>query len=129
MHERDLREVFEAFDAVVDAPLVPAAVAAVGADGTIRDPPGGGRSDAGGPRTGALGVSVSDRGAGRFRARGSWEVLCDLLGLVSPVDEFPVGAPRSFRLFRHDSPNWAARVRSVRGGTVGPWMTRLGSCR
>jgi GR25 family glycosyltransferase involved in LPS biosynthesis len=131
MHERDLREVFEAFDAVVDAPLVPAAVAAVGADERfvilLEE---GARTPAGLER--ALSASRSAIVAPDVSGRGSWEVLCDLLGLVSPVDEFPVGAPRSFRLFRHDRPTGrlasAARSRrDSRSMDDSPWILPLTS--
>jgi hypothetical protein len=73
MHERDLREVFEAFDAVVDAPLVPAAVAAVGADERfvilLEE---GARTPAGLER--ALSASRSAIVAPDVSGRGSWEV-------------------------------------------------------
>jgi GR25 family glycosyltransferase involved in LPS biosynthesis len=111
MHERDLRKMFEAFDAVVDAPLMPGAVAAVGADERfVILLEAGGRTPAG--------LERAQLSASRFAivtpdvsGRGSWEVLCDLLGLERPVDEFPVGAPRSFRLFRNDRP--AGRLASA----------------
>ena len=111
MNERDLREVFDAFDAVVDAPLVPAAVAAVGADkrfvilleASARAPAGLDRAQLAASRLAIVAPDVA--------GCGSWEVLCDLLGLEKPVDEFPVGAPRCFRLFRHDRP--ADRLASV----------------
>lgn len=129
MHERDLRDVFEAFDAVVDAPLVPAAVAAVGADERFvilleagaRTPAGLERAQPSTSRSAIVATDVS--------GCGSWEVLCDLLGLVRPVDEFPVGAPRSFRLFRDDRPTGrlasAARSRRDRSMDDSPWILPL----
>ncbi len=33
---------------------------------------------------------------------GSWEPICNLLGLATPVDPFPVGPQRAWRLFRDD---------------------------
>ena len=104
MHVRDLMNVLGAFDAVVDAPLLPAAAAAVGANErfvilleTDAQMPVG--LD-GAQLSASRSAIVAPDGSGC----GSWEVLCDLLGLVRPVDEFPVGAPRSFRLFRDDRP-------------------------
>jgi GR25 family glycosyltransferase involved in LPS biosynthesis len=132
MHERDLREVFETFDAVVDAPLVPAAVAAVVADErfVILLEAGGrapGGLERGQPSASRLAIVAPD-GSGR----GSWEVLCDLLGLERPVDEFPVGAPRAFRLFRHDRPagRLASAARSKRDSRSfddSPWILPLRS--
>jgi GR25 family glycosyltransferase involved in LPS biosynthesis len=112
MHERDLREVFEAFDAVVDAPLMPAAVETVRADERfVILIEAGGRTPAGLERA-QLSASRFAVVAPDVSGRGSWEVLCELLGLERPVDEFPVGAPRSFRLFRRDRPA-AGRVASA----------------
>jgi GR25 family glycosyltransferase involved in LPS biosynthesis len=132
MKERDLRDVFEAFDAVVDAPLMPAAVAAVGADDRFvvvleagaRAPTGLERALMSASRSAVVAPDVSG-----YR---SWEVLCDLLGLVRPVDEFPVGAPRSLRLFRDDRPTGrlASAARSRRGSwsmDVSPWILPLTS--
>jgi GR25 family glycosyltransferase involved in LPS biosynthesis len=104
MRERDLRDLFEEFDAVVDARLMPAVVAAVGADerfvvlleADARTPAGLERAQLSASRSAIVAPDAS--------GRGSWEVLCDLLELVRPVDEFPVGVPRSFRLFRDDRP-------------------------
>lgn len=132
LHARDLREVFVDFDAVVDAPLVPAAAAAVRADERyviLLEP--GGRAPAGLERA-QLSLSRFAIVAPDASGRGSWEVLCDLLGLERPVDEFPVGAPRSFRLFRHDRP--ASRLASTeqlrrdgRSMDDSPWILRLKS--
>lgn len=132
MHERELREVFEAFDAVVDAPLMPAAVAAIGADERFvilleadgRAPEGLERAQLSASR---LAIVAPDESG-----RGSWEVLCDLLGLERPVDEFPVGTPRSFRLFRHDRPagRLASAARSRRDSRSmddSPWILPLRS--
>jgi GR25 family glycosyltransferase involved in LPS biosynthesis len=98
LHERELHEVLKTFDAIVDAPLAPAALAAASADG---------RSvillEAGAPRPAGLPERLPPLRSA-ILARGnsgeSWEVLCGVLGLVTPVEAFPVGAPRTFRLFR-----------------------------
>lgn len=132
MHERDLRDLFEEFGAVVDAPLLPAAVAAVGADERFvilleagaRAPAGLERAQLSASRSAIVAPDVSEC--------GSWEVLCDLLGLVRPVDEFPVGAPRSFRLFRDDRPTGrlASTTRSrldSRSMDDSPWILPLTS--
>lgn len=104
MSERGLMDVLGTFDAVVDPPLEPETVAAVRADERFvvlletgaRTPTGLERPQLSASRSAIVAPDGSDC--------GSWETLCDLLGLVAPVDQFPVGAPRSFRLFRDDCP-------------------------
>jgi GR25 family glycosyltransferase involved in LPS biosynthesis len=132
MHERDLMDVFKAFDALVDAPLAPAAGAAVRADERfVILLEAGARTPAGLERA-QLSASRSAIVAPDDSWCGSWEVLCDLLGLVRPVDEFPVGAPRSFRLFRDDRPTGplASAARSRRESWSmddSPWILPLTS--
>lgn len=95
--ERELSEVLGSFDAVVDAPLDRAAVAAISADE---------RSvilvEAGAPTPAGLEIDqlAPVRSAILSAEGGSWEVICGVLGLVKPVDAFPSGAPRAFRMFR-----------------------------
>ena len=132
MHERELREVFEAFDAVVDVPLVPAAVAAVVADerfvilleADARTPAGLERAQLSASRSAIVPSDVT--------GRGSWGAPCDLLGLVRPVDEFPVGASRTLRLFRDDRPTSrlacvAPSRRDGRSMDDSPWILPLTS--
>lgn len=115
MHERELKEVLKTFDAVVDAPLVPAALAAAAADERSvilleadAPTPAGLEPDRLPPLRSAILSSGDSWG-------GSWEVLCGVLGLVKPVEAFPVGAPRTFRVFRDERPTRrlgaAARIR------------------
>jgi len=102
--ERELKEMMKTFDALVDAPLVPAALAAAAADGRsviLREAdaliPAGLESDQLQPlQSGVLPPGDS--------SGGSWEALCGVLGLVKPVDAYPAGAPRTFRVFRDDRP-------------------------
>lgn len=132
MHKRDLMNVFEAFDAVVDAPLAPEAVAAVGADERfVILLEAGARTPAGLDRR-QLSASRSAIAAPDGSGCGSWELLCDLLALARPVDDFPVGAPRSFRLFRADRPTGrlASATRSWRDSLAmddSPWILPLTS--
>jgi GR25 family glycosyltransferase involved in LPS biosynthesis len=101
---RDLPNLFEAFDALVDAPLTPDALSAAIAradtkfiletDAALRHklkperlPPS---------QTTVLSHGRTDN--------ESWEPLCALFGLAHPVQSFPVGAPRNWRIFRDDRP-------------------------
>jgi len=115
IHERELKEVLKTFDALVDAPLVPAALAAAAADQRtlilLEDDaptPVGIERELLPPLRSAILAPHDSRG-------GSWEVLCDVLGLDKPVEAFPAGAPRTFRVFRDDRPTGqvesAARMR------------------
>lgn len=115
MHERELKEVLKTFDALVDAPLVPAALAAAAADERSvilleadAPRPAGLEPDRLPPLRSAILVPGDSWG-------GSWEVLCGVLGLVKPVEAFPAGAPRTFRVFRDERPTRrlgaAARIR------------------
>jgi len=104
-----LARLFDTFDALVDAPLAPDALSAaiartdtkflVEARAALRSgiklglvPPW---------RTAVLSDDIP--------ATGLWEPLCALLSLAEPAQSFPVGAPRSLRLFRYDRPDAARR--------------------
>ncbi|MDB5390556.1 MAG: glycoside hydrolase family 16 [Planctomycetaceae bacterium] len=104
IHSRDLPNLFEVFDAFVDAPLTPDALSAavartdtkfiLEANAALRHklkpghlPPS---------RTALLSPGRADV--------ESWEPLCALLRLSRPVQAFPVGAPRGWRIFRDDRP-------------------------
>lgn len=127
MREHELMNVLEAFDAVVDAPLIPATLAAVAADERFvilleadAPTPAGLEPAQLSPSRSAV-VSPDESGG------GSWEVLCDLLGLVRPVDDFPAGAPRALRLFRDDrqTDRLASAARSQRNSRSmddSPWI-------
>lgn len=101
----ELLKLFEIFDAVVGAPLAPDALSAAIAMEDARFvletnaalctkmerrlfPPS---------RTTVLTDEIT--------ATGPWGSLCALLGLAEPVQSYPIGAPRSFRLFRDDRPD------------------------
>lgn len=126
MREQELMDVLEAFDAVVDAPLMPATLAAVAADERFvilleadAPTPAGLEPSQLSPSRSAI-VPPDDSG------RGSWEVLCDVLGLVTPVDDFPTGVPRTLRLFRDDRQpdrlSSAARSQRNRSMDDSPWV-------
>lgn len=108
LHESELKKVLKTFDALVDAPLMPAALATAVADQrtTIlleEDAPTPAGIERGllSPLRSAILAPHDSRG-------GSWEVLCDVLGLDKPVEAFPAGAPRTLRVFRDDRPTGQA---------------------
>jgi GR25 family glycosyltransferase involved in LPS biosynthesis len=127
----ELSALLNTFDALVDAPLAPCAVFAgitkVGAKFIF---------EAGASQVGAMqpGLSPPSRTAilSRNEPGDAWRQICALLGLDAPVQAFPEGPPRAWRLFRDDRPV----VRSVSGDArwVGPmddtpWALLPGSDR
>jgi hypothetical protein len=98
MDELELKAILRIFDALVDAPLVPAALAVATSDK---------RSmillEADGPTPAGL---ERDRlpplRSAILASNESWDALCDVLGLVKPVEAFPAGASRTLRVFRHE---------------------------
>lgn len=127
MHERELKEVLKTFDALVDPPLMPAALAGAATDersvilleADATTPAGLERNQLPLLRSAILAPGDS-RG-------GSWEVLCGVLGVLTPVEAFPAGAPRTFRLFRDERPHGrlgaAARIRrDNRSMDDSPWV-------
>jgi GR25 family glycosyltransferase involved in LPS biosynthesis len=115
MDDQELKEVLKTFDAVVDAPLVPAALAAAAADEhsvillEADAPTPAGLEPYSLPPSRSATLAPGDPWG------GSWEVLCGVLGLFKPVEAFPAGASRAFRLFRDERPTArsgsAARLR------------------
>jgi GR25 family glycosyltransferase involved in LPS biosynthesis len=126
MNQRELTEVLKTFDALVDASLVPSALAAAVADERsiiiLEDdaptPAGMDRDELPPMRCAILATGDS--------LGGSWEVLCGVLGLLKPVEAFPAGAPRTFRVFRDDrpigGPGSAARWQDQRLMDDSPWV-------
>jgi GR25 family glycosyltransferase involved in LPS biosynthesis len=104
MNEQQLREVLKTFDAVVNPPLRPHALAAASVEERSvflleadAPTPAGLDPD-------RLPASRSALLAPADSWGGSWEILCGILGLDKPAEAFPVGVPRAFRLFRDDRP-------------------------
>jgi GR25 family glycosyltransferase involved in LPS biosynthesis len=104
MHEQELNDVLKTFDALVDAPIVAAALAAAVGDERFvilleadAPTPGGLEPDQLPPLRSAILASGDSCG-------GSWDVLCGVLDVVKPVEAFPAGAPRASRLFRDERP-------------------------
>ncbi|HEX8204674.1 MAG TPA: family 16 glycosylhydrolase [Solirubrobacteraceae bacterium] len=107
---RALEEVLRTFDAIVDAPLVPAALAAAASDERSvilleADAP----TPAGLERDRLPPLRSAILAPGDVSGR-PWDGLCDVLGVVTPVEAFPAGAPRTSRVFRDERP--AGRLES-----------------
>ncbi|CAE6729779.1 hypothetical protein R75461_08407 [Paraburkholderia nemoris] len=107
---QDLLNLFEVFDAVVDAPLTPDALRAAIARKDVRF---------------LLEVNTVSRSEMEQECLPSsrtaflshdgpenrlWEPLCTLLGLAEPVQAFPIGTPRHLRVFRDDRPGAMHRI-------------------
>ncbi|HAS33104.1 MAG: glycoside hydrolase [Paracoccus sp.] len=89
------------FDALVDPPLLPAALAtAVAANETKFILEGSDLGPATTLRTQVAPSRVAVVDAARVEGR--WATLCGFLKIATPVEAFPLGAPRSFRLFRRN---------------------------
>jgi GR25 family glycosyltransferase involved in LPS biosynthesis len=98
MDEREIREILKTFDALVDPPIQPAALAVAVADERSVilvevDAPMPAGLEPGGLAPSRSALLTPDE---------PWDVLCGVLGVVKPVDAFPVGAHRKFRVFRDD---------------------------
>jgi hypothetical protein len=127
-----LPQLSETFDALVDAPLTPDALSAAVKTGDIRF-----LLEANATLCSEIGVThvhpsrIAVLSPNNLESR-SWEPLCALLGVTEPVQPFPVGAPRSMRLFRDDRPDAACRSAPPSLGHVcllddSPWILPTGS--
>ncbi|HQT74168.1 MAG TPA: family 16 glycosylhydrolase [Acidiphilium sp.] len=123
----ELADLLEIFDALIDAPLTPAALAMAigGSDARFVLEMGS---------AGTRGLAPANLPASRTAVLPpeepedrTWGPLCTLLGLSKPLEPFPVGAPRGLRMFRDDRPEtkWAFSA-SGRGRTASlddsPWV-------
>jgi hypothetical protein len=104
LDERGLNELLKTFDALVDAPLTPAAVAAVAANERSALLFEAGASTPAGLDPDRLQSSRSAVLEPHGSMAESWGALCSVLGLLEPVEPFPAGAPRACRLFRDHRP-------------------------
>ncbi|WP_333891099.1 family 16 glycosylhydrolase [Mycolicibacterium gadium] len=98
MDEREIREVLKTFDALVDPPMHPAALAVAATDerSVILL-----EADAPMP-TGLEPDGLAPSRSALLRPDEQWDVLCGILGVVKLPDAFPAGAHRKFRVFRDD---------------------------
>src|SRR5262249_34561637 len=102
LNARTLKGVLKTFDALIDAPLIPAELAAAAADKQVSvileanaSLPAGLEPDRLPPSRSTI-LAASDV--------RSWDVLCGVIGVAKPVEAFPVGAQREFRVFRDERP-------------------------
>jgi GR25 family glycosyltransferase involved in LPS biosynthesis len=101
---RDIPNLFEVFDALIDAPLTPDALsAAIARTDTkfILETNAALRHKLEPERLPSSRTAVLSPGRADVE---SWEPLRALFGLAQPVQAFPVGAPRGWRIFRDDRP-------------------------
>ena len=127
IESQDLPQLFETFDALVDAPLAPDALSVAVKTGDIRfllerNTPL--YSDIGVTRVHPSRIAVLSSDGPES---GSWEPLCALLGVAEPVQPFPCGALRNMRLFRDDRPDPTLRSSDPSLGHVrllddSPWI-------
>lgn len=106
---QDLRETLQTFDALVDAPLDTAALSLIAADKAAVVVIEQSASVPGALNPGSLGPqrAVVVEGA----ENTDWLPVCRLLDLDVPAEPYPVGAPRTFRMFRDARPE--ARLTAV----------------
>ena len=127
----DLPKLLEVFDALVDAPLAPGALAAAVARRDAKfllEATAAPSSEQAAPA--ARRCLPSSRTAvlpNGEAGTGLWQPLCAFLGLDEPVQPCPVGAPRSMRIFRDDRPAAARRCAASLRGKPGalddsPWI-------
>ncbi|MFD6713690.1 glycoside hydrolase [Micromonospora sp. TSRI0369] len=104
MHQQELTDALRVFDALVDVPLVPAALAAAMANERSIVVLEADALTPAGLELDRLPPSRSAILAPRDSFGGSWGLLCAVLGLVEPTEPFPAGTPRALRLFRDQRP-------------------------
>jgi GR25 family glycosyltransferase involved in LPS biosynthesis len=98
----DLPALLKAFDGLVDAPLSSGALAAAIARTGARFVFEADACPGCGVETERLPPSRTAILPNNEPSEASWQRLCTLLGLVPPVEAFPVGPPREWRIFRDD---------------------------
>lgn len=124
---RDLPELFGTFDALVDPPLAPDAISLAVEMWDTRfifeaNPTLCSGTEV--PRMPPSRIAVL---SSNNRQLGSWEPLCAHLALAEPIQSFPVGPPRSVRIFRDDRSTASRRSALPSPGTAcllddSPWI-------
>lgn len=109
IEEDELPALLETFDALVDAPLSAEAIFAAIAQVTSRFLL---EATAGLPFKFSLDILPPSRTvvlSNIEACNASWQPLCALLGVPLPVEPFPIGPPREWRIFRDDRATSARR--------------------
>jgi GR25 family glycosyltransferase involved in LPS biosynthesis len=102
MNKPELLTVLKNFDALVDAPIAPAALATVAADERLTFLLEPNASIPAGLNPDRLPPFRSTTLPPDEPQRNSWDALCGVLGLTKPVEDFPAGAQRTFGVFRDE---------------------------
>lgn len=119
----ELADLLNMFDALVDAPLAPTALAAAIGGSAVSFVLEAGAA-------GRHGLDRSSMPAARTavlpQEPRTWDPLCALLGLSRPPEPFPAGAPRGLRMFRDDRRGGAWAPSAPSGRTAphddSPWV-------
>lgn len=124
MDKRTLQRELASFDALVDPPLVPSAIAAVAREDPVILLEGGSRIP-----VGLAPERLSSRRSAVLAPgdEWSWDLLCGVLSVVPPADAFPAGSPRALGVFRsaRHIPREKSAVRARRNSSPmdeSPWV-------
>lgn len=127
----DLSSLFAVFDALIDAPLAPDALSAMIARKDtkfILETNAAPRHKLDPERLPSSRTVVLSSCQEEVE---SWKPLCALFGLDQPVQTFPVGAPRDWRIFRDDRPSTGHMTgpdqRKAHRLDDSPWVLPYGS--
>lgn len=120
--EDELSALFETFDALVDAPLSAGAVSAALAQTKARFVLEADAWLGCGTELDRLPPSRTTVLPNDKQGDASWEPLCALLGLAPPIQAFPVGPPREWKIFRDDRV-----VRARPAASAEPWADSMDS--
>lgn len=115
IRKEELPNLLETFDALVDAPLSPDTLTTA-----IEQPSTLFVLETNGHRTFRTGTNRLPTTRTAVLPAGEitdalWQPLCALLGLAVPIQPFPVGPPRTWRVFRDDRATSARRAASTAG--------------
>lgn len=107
---QDLLNLFEVFDALIDASLAPDALRTAIARTDVRFLVEANAAFQSEMEQRCLPSSRTAFLSPDGQNTRSWEPLCTLLGLAEPIQAFPIGTPRDLRMFRDDRPGTALRI-------------------
>lgn len=98
--EDEMLNLLHTFDALVDVPLSTEAISSMIDNPKARFVFEGDARQDNGVELGHLPLDRTTVLSGNETNTASWFPLCDLLGLTLPIQDFPVGPPREWRIFR-----------------------------